>query len=275
MWKTMSELGLYVDRKSPIHSLDPRVKILWFAMVLFSSIVCQFDGSVSILIFFSLLIGMIIAKLPLMRFLLTFLYSSIFFLVAVLMWASYYQNTGEYLFTFPLTGIRITNVGLLVGTGKFFLIVNPVIAMSILLSTVRPYDLVQVSSKLGLPYKAGFMFLLSLRMLTLAIAEIRNIMDVQKARGIEVDSKNPLKRVSNMIPIFIPLIIRIMSLAWELSITLMVRGFGYSRARSYAFPIQWGRKDTLASILIIAIYASIAVYKVMGFSLYSLIPRSL
>jgi energy-coupling factor transport system permease protein len=119
------------------------------------------------------------------------------------------------------------------------------------------------------------MFLLSLRMLTLAIAEIKNIMDVQKARGIEVDSKNPLKRVSNMIPVFIPLIIRIMSLAWELSITLMVRGFGYSRARSYAFPIQWDRKDTLASMLIIAIYASIAVYKLMGFSLYSPIPRSL
>ncbi|MEM1611633.1 MAG: energy-coupling factor transporter transmembrane component T [Sulfolobales archaeon] len=271
----MSELGLYVDRKSLIHSLDPRVKILWFAMVLISSIICQFDGSVSSLIFISLLIGMILARLPLIRFLLTFLYSSIFFLVAILVWASYYQNTGEYLFTFPLAGIRITDVGLLVGTGKFFLIVNPVIAMTIFLSTVKPYDLIQVSTKLGLPYKAGFMFLLSLRMLTLAVTEIRNIMDVQKARGIEVDSKNPVKRVSNMIPVFIPLIIRIMSLAWELSITLMVRGFGYSRVRSYAFPLQWGRKDTLASILIIAIYTSIAVYRLMGFSLYSLIPKPL
>ncbi|MDT7889974.1 MAG: energy-coupling factor transporter transmembrane component T [Desulfurococcales archaeon] len=265
----MSELGLYIERKSLIHSLDPRVKLLWFVMVLFSSIVAQFDGSVSLLIFISLLVAMALARLSLTRFLITFLYSSIFFIVAVLVWASYYQNVGTYLFTFPIAGIRITDVGILVGTGKFFLIVNPVISMTIFFSTVKPYDLVQTFSRLGLPYKAGFMLLLSLRMLALAVTEIRNIMDVQKARGIEVDTKNPVKRVSNMIPVFIPLIIRVMSLAWDLSVTLMVRGFGYSKKRSYAFPLRWDRRDTTASILIIAIYSSIAVYKLMGFSLYS------
>jgi len=265
----VSELGLYVERDSPIHRLDPRVKLLWFAMALFSSIVCQFDGSVAAMIFVSLLAGMALARLPLTRFLVMIAYSSIFFLVAVLVWASYYQDVGKYLFTFPIGGIRITDVGLLVGTGKFFLIVNPVIAITIFFSTVRPYDLVQTFSKLGLPYKAGFMLLLSLRMLSIAISEIRNIVDIQKARGIEIDSINPVKRVVNIVPLLVPLIIRVMGTAWDLSITLMVRGFGYSRVRSYAFPLKWSGRDTAAAIAIVVLYTSIAVYKLMGFSLYT------
>jgi len=271
----VSELGLYVERDSPIHRLDPRVKLLWFLMALSSSIVCQFDGSVAFLIFASLLVGMALARLPLTRFLITIAYSSIFFLVAVMVWASYYQDVGAYLFTFPIGGIRITDVGLLVGTGKFFLIVNPVMAISIFFSTVRPYDLVQTFSRLGLPYKAGFMLLLSLRMLSIALSEIRNIVDVQKARGIEVDSRNPIKRAANIVPLLVPLVIRVMGSAWDLSITLMVRGFGHSRARSYAFPLKWGRRDTIASIVIVSTYASISAYKAMGFSLYTVLASLL
>ena len=262
----MGEMGLYVEGRSVIHSLDPRVKLIWFVFVLAASIACQFDGSLSLFIFLSLVVGMALARLPLKRLLLIIGYSIVFFVVTVLVWASYYQDAGRYLFT--LFGVRVTDVGLLVGMGKFFLIINPIISILIFFSTVRPYDLVQVFSRMGLPYKAGFMLLLSLRMLSLAVSELRNIMDVQKARGIEVDSRNPFKRVANLIPVFVPLVIRIMGLAWELSITLMVRGFGYSRERSYAFPLRWGSRDTAALTLIAIFYTSIIALRIAGFSTY-------
>ncbi len=265
----MGEVGLYVEGRSVIHNLDPRVKLLWFVFVLAASIVCQFDGSVSLFIFLSLVVGMALAGLPLKRLLLIIGYSIVFFIVTILVWASYYQDVGRYLFTFA--GVRVTDTGLLVGTGKFFLIINPIVSMLIFFSTVKPYDLVQVFSRIGLPYKAGFMLLLSLRMLSLAVSELRNIMDVQKARGIEVDSRNPFKRVANLIPVFVPLVIRIMSLAWELSITLMVRGFGYSRERSYAFPLRWSPRDTIAIILIAIFYTGIIAVKLAGFSTYYMI----
>lgn len=265
----MGEVGLYVEGRSVIHSLDPRVKLLWFLFVLASSVVCQLDGSVSLFIFLSLAVGMALAGIPLKRLALIIGYSAVFFIVTVLVWASYYQDAGRHLFT--LFGVRVTDAGLLVGTGKFFLIINPIISILIFFSTVKPYDLVQVMSKIGLPYKAGFMLLLSLRMLSLAVAELRNIMDVQKARGIEVDSRNPFKRVANLVPIFVPLVIRVMGSAWELSITLMVRGFGYSRERSYAFPLRWSSRDTAAIIIIAVFYTSIIALKLTGFSTYYLL----
>ncbi|MCC6024776.1 MAG: energy-coupling factor transporter transmembrane protein EcfT [Desulfurococcaceae archaeon] len=267
------EIGLYYERDTVIHRLDPRVKLAWFLLALAASIVTQYDGSVGVLVFLTLVAGLVLARLSLLRLLLTIVYSIVFFVVTVLVWASYYQNVGRELFYLSFANLRVTDVGLLVGTGKFFLIINPIIAMIIFFSTVKPYDLVQTFEKLRLPYKAGFALFLSLRLLPLTFREIKNIIDVQKSRGIEVDSRNPVKRVAYTIPVFIPLIIRIMSLTWETSITLMVRGFGASSKRTYVKPLKWTRRDTAALALLLLVYSSIIVLKLMGFSLYTYLQR--
>jgi len=263
------EVGLYYERNTIIHKLDPRVKLIWFALALAASIVTQFDGSVAVFVFLSLVVGLVLARLSLLRILITIAYSIVFFVVAILVWASYYQDVGHTLFYIHFANLRVTDVGLLVGTGKFFLIVNPIIAITIFFSTVKPYDLVQAFEKLRLPYKAGFMLFLSLRLLPVTFREIRSIIDVQKSRGIEVDSPNPVKRVANTIPIFIPLIIRIMSLTWETSITLMVRGFGASQKRVYAKPLKWGKRDTVSVIILLLVYLTVIALKLSGFSIYA------
>ena len=267
------EIGLYYERDTIIHRLDPRVKLAWFLLALVASIVTQYDGSVGVFVFISLIIGLVLARLSLLRLLLTIIYSIVFFIVTILVWASYYQNTGQELLYLSFANLRITDVGLLVGTGKFFLIVNPIISMMIFFSTVKPYDLVQTLERLKVPYKAGFALFLSLRLLPVTFREIRNIIDVQKSRGIEVDSRNPVKRIAYTIPVFIPLIIRIMSLTWETSITLMVRGFGASSKRTYAKPLKWTRRDTVALLLLLLVYSTIITLKLAGFSLYTYLQR--
>ncbi|WP_440059600.1 energy-coupling factor transporter transmembrane component T family protein [Thermogladius sp. 4427co] len=265
-----SEVGLYYEADSIIHRLDPRVKLLWFLLALAASIATQYDGSVGVFVFISLIVGIALAKLSIKRLILIIAYSIVFFIVTILVWASFYQNVGRQVFYISFANLHVTDVGLLVGTGKFFLIVNPITAILLFFSTVKPYDLVQTFDRLKLPYKAGFIFFLSLRLLPITFRELREIMDVQKSRGIEVDSPNPVKRIANTIPIFVPLIIRIMSVTWEMAITLMVRGFGAGK-RSYVKPLKWARRDTIALAVLTTFYLFIIIITLRGFSTYAFI----
>jgi energy-coupling factor transport system permease protein len=264
----MAFSGLYIHRESIIHRLDARVKIAWFLLALVASIACQWDGSVSLFIYISLIAGLAIARIPIKRALLVIIYSIVFFVVTILVWASMYQNVGEVIAVVPLTGIRLTDVGLLVGTGKFFLIVNPITAFLLLITTTRMYDIQQVLNGLGIPYKFLFMFSLALGLLPATFNEIRSVVDVQKSRGIEVDSRNPVKRIVYSASIFIPVVIRMMSYVWDLSIVLYARGFGLSAKRTYYFELRWSRRDTIALIILTLIYGSITAAKLIGFSTY-------
>lgn len=264
----MSLSGLYLPRDSIIHRLDARVKLLWFVLAFAASIASQWDGSVSVFVYLSLIVGLALAKISVKRAVLTIAYSIVFFLITTLVWASMYQDVGNYITTFPLVNVRLTDVGLLVGTGKFFLIVNPITAFLLVMTTTKMYDLHYVVTKAGLPYKAGFMFTLALGLLPYTFTEIRNIIDVQKARGLEIDSINPIKKIVYVVPVFVPLVIRMMSYVWDLSIVLSVRGFGAYPKRSYYFPLKWSKKDTIASILLIVMYSSIIILKLTGFSTY-------
>lgn len=244
------------------------MKLAWFVLAFAASVASQWDGSVSVFVYLSLIIGLVLAKISVRRAVLTIAYSIVFFIVTTLVWASMYQDVGNYVATFPLVNVRLTDVGLLVGTGKFFLIVNPITAFLLVMSTTKMYDLHYVVTRAGLPYKAGFMFALALGLLPYTFNEIRNIIDVQKARGLEIDSKNPVKKIVYVVPIFVPLVIRMMSYVWDLSIVLSVRGFGAYPKRSYYFPLKWGKRDTIALLLLVAIYTSIIALRLAGFSTY-------
>jgi len=264
----MAFTGFYVQRDSVIHRLDAKVKLIWFLLVFLASIVSQWDGSVAVFVYVSIIAGLALAKISIKRAILIIAYSVVFFVVTTLVWASMYQDVGVEVARLPVINIRLTDVGLLVGTGKFFLIVNPITMFLLLVTTTRMYDIQQVLVKLGFPYKFLFMFTLALGLLPATFNEFKNVIDVQKSRGIEVDSKNPVKRIVYSISIFVPVIIRMMSYVWDLSIVLYARGFGASTKRTYYFTLKWERRDTIALIIILVIYLSIVVLKIVGFSTY-------
>lgn len=271
----MAFTGLYLPKSSIIHELDARTKLIWFILAFGASIVSQWDGSVSIFVYLSLIFGLVLAKISVKRAILIIGYSIVFFIVTIMVWASMFQDVGRYLWTFPLANIRITDVGLLVGLGKFFLIVNPITAFLLVVTTTKMYDIVQVFTKMKLPYKFGFMFVLAFGLLPYTITEFKNVMDVQKARGIPVDSKNPVKRIIYTIPIFVPVIIRMLSYTWDLSIVLNVRGFGASTKRTFYFPLKWSRRDTIALLILIPSYLALIVLKLSGFSTYYYLVKAL
>ncbi|MEM0469475.1 MAG: energy-coupling factor transporter transmembrane component T [Desulfurococcaceae archaeon] len=271
----MAFTGLYLPRDSIIHKLDARVKLVWFILAFAASIASQWDGSVSVFVYASLIVGLTLAKISIKRAALIVAYSIVFFVVTVLVWASMYQGVGTYLWTFPLANIRITDVGLLVGLGKFFLIVNPITAFLLLVTTTKMYDLVQVFTRMGVPYKVGYMFMLAFGLLPYTLMEFKNVIDVQRARGIPVDSKNPVKRIVYTVPVFVPVIIRMLSYAWDLSVVLNVRGFGASKNRTFYFSLKWSSRDTVAVVVLVVLYVLLIALKLTGFSTYYYVVKAL
>ena len=90
------------------------------------------------------------------------------------------------------------------------------------------------------------------------------IMDAQKARGLELERGNFLKRIRNYIPILIPLIIGAIRRSLELAEAMESRAWGATKKRTNLYVLKMQRGDLVLiaitfGILVIAIYARLFV----------------
>jgi energy-coupling factor transport system permease protein len=80
------------------------------------------------------------------------------------------------------------------------------------------------------------------------------IMDAQKARGVELDKGNVLKRIRNIVPIIVPLIIVSIRRALSVAESMESRGFGASENRTYMELLKFRKRDwavLFASLLLL------------------------
>jgi energy-coupling factor transport system permease protein len=85
------------------------------------------------------------------------------------------------------------------------------------------------------------------------------IMDAQRARGVELDKGNLIKRIRNVIPIIVPLIIVSIRRALSIAESMESRGFGASENRTYMEMLRFGKWDWVLAlsslmVLILVIY---------------------
>jgi len=90
-------------------------------------------------------------------------------------------------------------------------------------------------------------------------------MDAQKARGLELERGNFLKRVRNYIPILIPLIVNAIRRSLELAEAMESRAWGASEKRTNLYVLKLKRADYLLVLLtvlmlIIAVYVYVYVH---------------
>jgi energy-coupling factor transport system permease protein len=84
-------------------------------------------------------------------------------------------------------------------------------------------------------------------------------MDAQKARGLELEKGNLLKRIRNYVPVLIPLIVSAIRRSLELAEAMESRGWGATKKRTnlYALRLHKGDIALLAltvCILVVSIY---------------------
>lgn len=233
---------------SPIHKIDPRAKFIYVCALFAAAIL--FSQLVPLLILLLMQIPLVVvAKVK--REWLRLIRGSLFFasLIFIMNVVSLYFYGG-----YPSFALIIEHA--LAMTIRFIVLVE---SFSIFFLTTSP-DMFGLSlEQIGVPYEFCFAFTTAIRFVPVLAEEVQTIMDAQRARGLELESGNFMRRIRNYIPILIPLIINAIRRSMELAETMESRAWGASKKRTNLYVLKMGKKDYYF-IMISALIIVISVY---------------
>jgi energy-coupling factor transport system permease protein len=140
-------------------------------------------------------------------------------------------------------------------------------SFSIFFLTTSPDHLGLALEQTHIPYEFCFAFTTAVRFVPVLAEEAQTIMDAQKARGLELERGNFLKRIRNYIPILIPLIVSAIRRSLELAEAMESRAWGATKKRTNLYVLKMHRSDLVLLAITVGILAT-AIYV----RLYVMIP---
>ncbi len=258
-------LGQYYPVDSPVHRLDPRMKIvLTIFMIVIVFITQNLVGYALLLAFVAVLsrlshvpFSTMMKGLKPLRFILilTFLLNLFF-------------TTGTELFRIGF--IRVTQEGLRQSIHYSLRLVFLVVTTSLLTLTTSPIALSDGIELLLSPLKVihfpahelAMMMSIALRFIPTLLEETDKIMKAQKARGADFESGNLLVRAKSMIPLLVPLFVSAFRRAGDLAMAMEARCYhgGENRTRLRVLTIT--KADWIALFVMVLLLAAILVLNV-------------
>lgn len=112
-------------------------------------------------------------------------------------------------------------------------------------------------------FEFAFAMSMAMRYVPTLGQEAYSIMDAQKARGVELDKGNLLKRIRNIVPIIVPLIIVSIRRALSIAESMESRGFGASENRTYMYTLSFQKRDwgvVLISFMVLVFVVYVRLY---------------
>lgn len=172
-----------------------------------------------------------------------FQFSLVFFLLQI-----FFVRDGQILLQLPF-GVLITREGLSFSSLLMLRIIGATFPLLMVLSVTSITDLSNAMvEKLGLPYPYVFVIITVVRFIPVFARDMQTIMEVQKARGVAFDTKNPLKKISLILPLCVPLLISSVRRLHSNAISAELRGF-HKRTRKSAFKSKgFSRLDALCGM---------------------------
>jgi energy-coupling factor transport system permease protein len=165
----------------------------------------------------------------------------------------------NFVFTFIGAGYTVTPKNLenaIAMTLRFIVLVE---SFSIFFLTTSPDHLGLALEQTHIPYEFCFAFTTAVRFVPVLAEEAQTIMDAQKARGLELERGNFLKRIRNYIPILIPLIVSAIRRSLELAEAMESRAWGATKKRTNLYMLKIHRNDFVLIAITIGVVAT-AVY---------------
>jgi len=184
----------------------------------------------------------------------------ILFVMSGVLWTFFYQGPSGSII--KLGPISIRSSGLLYGLTVGLRLNCFVLVAVIFLTCTRIEDFTFGLSRLGLPFVVSFALSLAFRLTPLFMETGQTIVMAQKARGLDLDSGGPLKRIRRYVPIIIPILVSSLRRADQLAVALESKGFGSGVKRSMLaeYPVTWRDFVLLA--------ATMSVLALTGFNYY-------
>ncbi|MEM1524630.1 MAG: energy-coupling factor transporter transmembrane component T [Nitrososphaerales archaeon] len=230
-WVASGFLFQRVD--SIIQRLDPRVRLSLSLMLFILALIS--DSAIKITITMLTIISLALISNIAKRMARTTLFSATFailiFLINLLL---------DYgLITSLVLALRF--IAIITSTSFFFL-------------TTSPDELECVMKWFRLPQDIIFAFVTAVRFVPVLMMDALQIMDAQRSRGLELDKGRFYKRIKNLIPILVPLVISAVIRSSELAEAMEVRAYGATKKPTSLYVLKMSNKDKFVMIMSIILF---------------------
>ena len=253
-------IGQYFPGKSPIHRLDPRVKILLTLGYIVMLFVAQNAWSLGLGIVFGLA-AYLLSRIPL-----TMIVKSLKPVVPVILFTAALNMIfvdGETVF--QLWVLKITREGIHTAVFMAVRIICLIAGTSLLTYTTSPIALTDGIERLMGPlgrfhfpvHELAMMMSIALRFIPTLIEETDKIMSAQKARGADLETGGLMQRARALIPILIPLFVSSFRRADELALAMECRCYRGGEGRTRMKQLQMGPGDFAASAIVVGCIAGV------------------
>ena len=252
-------IGQYYPAQSPIHKLDPRVKL--FATLIYIIALFSYKGIAGVLFIVAALAAVIkISKVP-FKFMVKGLKSIIILLLFTACFSVFFTQ-GEY--TIWEYGIlHISDTGLINAATMMIRLVLLIIGTSLMTLTTTPNQLTDglekslgFLNKIHVPVHAiAMMMSIALRFIPILIEETDKIMKAQMARGADFEHGNIIKRV--------PLFVSAFRRADDLAMAMEARCYNGGEGRTKMKPLVYEKDDKIAYLFIFAFLAVVIVLRIL------------
>ena len=250
-------LGQYYPVKSPVHNLDPRIKII----LTIAFIVAVFLGT-SLWAFIPvaayIILAAVLAHLPLKLLLKGIKPLRIILIFTFLL--NLFFNAGETV-VLEVWKIRITLEGLLTAIRFSMRLVFLVSGASLLTLTTPPVvltdgmeRLLSPLRKIGFPaHELAMMMSIALRFIPVLLEEADKIMKAQMARGADFESGNLIQRAKSMVPLLVPLFVSAFRRAGDLAMAMEARCYHGGEGRTRLRVLKLTMNDLYACLITAAL----------------------
>ena len=261
--------GQYYPARSPLHSLDPRVKIILTLLYIVCSFLCKNVLSYALLLLSALLL-VALGRIPLkivLRGLRGVLFVLAFTALLNVFWTSGEVLLFEWKFIkiylegiYSAIFIMIRIAALIIGTGMLMTYTTTPIAL-----TNAIEDLLSPLKKLHVPvHTFAMMMTIALRFIPTLTEETDRIMTAQKARGADFSSGGLIARAKALVPVLIPLFVSAFNRAGDLATAMECRCYhgGEGRTRMNVRHLRF--VDVIPLFLILAFGASLIALNILS-----------
>ncbi len=215
---------------SPIHNLDPRIKFVYVCAIF--AVAISFGEMLPLIALFLFQVPFILLA-GVKRNWLRSMRGAVFLATMIFLT----NFVVAYLGTHELT-INLESAAAM--TLRFIVLME---SFSVFFLTTSPDHLGLALEQTRVPYELVFAFTTAVRFVPVLAEEAQMIMDAQKARGLEFERGNFLKRIRNYVPILIPLIVSAIRRSLELAEAMESRAWGATKNRTNLYVLKMHKGD--------------------------------
>jgi len=245
MW--LSQGFIFRRGTSVYHRIDPRVKLLISVLLFVTVLLVRSLYELTGILVFMVTIAAVATVLR--RVARTMAFTALF---------------SAFIFVLNFVFTRNAETSLLYAA-RFIAIV---VSTSLFFITTSPDELEQVMKTFRLPRDVIFAFVTAVRFIPVMFLDTIQIMDAQKSRGLELEKGNVIRRVRNMIPVLIPLVVNSVVRSGELAEAMESRAYG-----AVARPTSLVEYKSSLSDRAVAI-AAVVMFALTAYSFYYILPSA-